>query len=190
MFTEINAALEYLKVTSHLYNVNEIAKVVLEDPRFPLWSAAARPELHHYGEGGLVRHTAEVVELCMVNQRMMMVATEDDERAMYLAALYHDYGKIWDYTPVKGGEYSGEWTYTQHKTEIHHISRSGLMWMQNCKGYPRAEEIWHAILAHHGRRDWGSPVPPNTRMAWLLHLCDCISARMDDCDNPKIRSAM
>jgi len=42
------------------------------------------------------------------------------------------------------------------------------------------DEVLHAILAHHNLREWGSPISPATRTAWLLHLCDSISARMDD----------
>ena len=44
------------------------------------------------------------------------------------------------------------------------------------------DEVLHAILSHHGRREYGSPVSPSTRIAWLLHLCDSISARMFDCN--------
>ena len=36
--------------------------------------------------------------------------------------------------------------------------------------------------AHHGIRAWGSPVSPNTQLAWLLHLSDNLSARLNDCD--------
>ena len=34
----------------------------------------------------------------------------------------------------------------------------------------------------HGQREWGSPVMPKSRVAWLLHLSDGISARMADCE--------
>jgi 3'-5' exoribonuclease len=44
------------------------------------------------------------------------------------------------------------------------------------------EEVLHAILSHHGMRQWGSPVAPKSRLAWLLHLADSMSARMADAD--------
>jgi len=44
------------------------------------------------------------------------------------------------------------------------------------------DKVLHAILAHHGCREAGSPVAPKTREAWLVHFCDGISARMDDAD--------
>jgi 23S rRNA maturation-related 3'-5' exoribonuclease YhaM len=42
--------------------------------------------------------------------------------------------------------------------------------------------ITHNILSHHGMREWGSPVAPATKEAWILHLCDNMSARLDDCN--------
>jgi 23S rRNA maturation-related 3'-5' exoribonuclease YhaM len=44
------------------------------------------------------------------------------------------------------------------------------------------DSVLHAILAHHGRREAGSPVAPKSRIAWLVHLSDQISARMADAD--------
>jgi hypothetical protein len=31
-----------------------------------------------------------------------------------------------------------------------------------------------------------SPVTPVSRMAWILHLADMLSARVDDCDKRKL----
>lgn len=84
---------------------------------------------------------------------------------------------------VKINPASEGWCAVDHKNKIHHITRSAIVWnsaserLQSCE----RDEVTHAILAHHGRREWGSPVIPQTRMAWLLHLCDGISARIDDC---------
>jgi 3'-5' exoribonuclease len=46
--------------------------------------------------------------------------------------------------------------------------------------------VLHNILAHHGQRAWGSPVAPATKEAWILHLADNLSARLDDCDKHDI----
>jgi 3'-5' exoribonuclease len=37
--------------------------------------------------------------------------------------------------------------------------------------------IEHAILAHHGRQEWGSPVEPVTAEAYILHYADMLSVR-------------
>jgi 3'-5' exoribonuclease len=113
--------------------------------------------------------------------------------------------------PSNGDEvvFGGDWVKTKHARRIHHVSRGALLFQQACDMYNdqfqeewgnASKEVWdkaienaeineeiqenvtHAILSHHGRREWGSPVAPNTREAWILHLCDGMSARMYDCD--------
>lgn len=177
-----------IKVLTELANfhrVYDIAKVVLEDSRFSIWSGSSKPHSHHYGRGGLAQHVKEVVQLCEDNNTFFHhLGKGVDKKKLFLAALFHDAGKMWDYRP-KDGTYL-EWEAIAHKDLIHHISRSALVWNQAATAANWSEddkdEVTHCILSHHGMREWGSPVQPRTRMAWLLHLCDGISARMDDCD--------
>ena len=82
-----------------------------------------------------------------------------------------------------------KWKETKHKRLIHHISRSAIEWSNSFDvewewEYKEKyhDEVLHAILAHHGCREWGSPVAPYSKVAWLLHLSDSMSARMNDCD--------
>lgn len=157
-----------------------LASVVLDDEKFPIWSASCHSIHHHYGKGGLAQHTFEVVDLCLRNNAYFPQQMTD-ERLLFFSALFHDAGKMWDYRPLSD-DYV-KWEGTEHKRNIHHISRSALVWQKAYDqhgSFQGCDEVLHAILAHHGSRQWGSPVTPNTKMAWLLHLCDGISARMDD----------
>lgn len=161
-----------------------IANYLLDDQHFAVWSGSAKSEHHHYGDGGLVRHTWEVIHLCFVNKEALGITTIDDNE-LFLAALFHDAGKLWDYKPTDSLQ--TPWTGTEHKRLIHHISRSAIYWshvFNHCMEVTECSKmhdlVLHAILAHHGSREWGSPVAPKTQVAWLLHLCDGISARMDD----------
>ena len=163
--------------------VYDIASVVIADPRFELWSGSSKEHQHHYGMGGLIQHTYEVVELCISNY--ILLKLDVDRTELYLSALFHDCGKMWDYEPINE-EYT-KWQGTEHKRTIHHISRSAIVWNQACafhnfKYGKYADSVTHNILSHHGQREWGSPVMPKTKAAWLLHLCDGISARMNDAD--------
>ena len=179
-----------------ILRVYDIASVVIDDPRFELWSGSSKEHQHHYGKGGLVQHTCEVVDLCFANISALQLNLDPVE--VYLSALYHDCGKMWDYEPhhvdisdPRGHDTSYEvdynsWHGNEHKRLIHHISRSALVWNSACiqhggKYYNLyADRVTHNILSHHGHREWGSPVMPKTQAAWLLHLCDGISARMND----------
>ena len=171
--------------------VRAIASVVLDDPKFPKWSGASKPTTHHYGYGGLCQHVWEVCQLCeRTNDFFTTIDKAVDGKLLFLAALFHDVGKLWDYEPVPYilGDIDKyrDWRATDHKHKIHHISRSAMIWYRTTEGitFTNAErdEVAHAILAHHGQREWGSPVTPQTRMAWILHNCDQLSARVDDCD--------
>ena len=170
--------------------VYDIASVVIADPRFELWSGSSKEHQHHYGKGGLIKHTCEVVELCFANFNLLKSSTfchiiDIDPIELYLSALFHDCGKMWDYEPIDE-EYT-KWRGTEHKRSIHHVSRSVISWNHACafhifKYAKYADSVTHNILSHHGQREWGSPVMPKTKAAWLLHLCDGISARMNDAD--------
>ncbi len=195
----MNSHIKLLSERAARLGVSDIANIVLDDPRFATWSASSHPHQHHYGAGMLARHTWEVVNLCSSNHALSSLHGIDysmpTEQETFLAALYHDSGKMDDYEPYQLdvspdvwviGEPHDEWRGTPHKRLIHHISRSAIIWSRAVDRYPVyrgfEEAILHAILAHHGQRAWGSPVAPKSRLAWLLHLCDCLSARMNDAD--------
>lgn len=167
------------------FGVLNAASFVLKDSRFEIWSGSSKSFQHHYGKGGLVQHTLEVVDLCLLNNDYFPSKRKVKPFLLFLAALFHDAGKMWDYQPIEGTDYK-EWEGTKHKRLIHHISRSALVWndaVQNDADLqPYKDEVLHAILAHHQMREWGSPVAPGTRLAWILTLSDSISARMDDAD--------
>lgn len=171
-------------------DVQTISKIVLDDPRFAIWSGSpVNKQLigdkHHYGDGGLLKHTWEVVNLCLLNRAFYsdQLGFEISETQLFLAALFHDIGKTFDYYKEKYA-IGYVWESAPHKRNIYHIQRSGLIWSkavdQTGLFHDIHDDVYHAILAHHGQATWGSPVSPNSAVAWMLHLCDCMSARMDD----------
>lgn len=179
-------SLSYLERVADSLHVDHIANHVLGDGRFYLWSGSSRKEQHHYGKHGLVMHTAEVARLCIANNEYL--GDKLDNTELFLSALFHDCGKMWDYAPSsfenEVPDYSN-WISTPHKRSIHHISRSTIEWNLAAKfkgSEAYIDAVTHNILAHHGQRAWGSPVAPKSGEAWMLHMCDGISARMNDCD--------
>lgn len=188
MFDSPEHAFEYLDSCAIGFYCRPICSIVLDDPRFKIWSGSSKAFQHHYGNHGLLIHTAEVVSLCLENNGLYN-KNKIDEKKLFLAALFHDSGKMWDYSPNEGDPDTiaeSPWIGTNHKRLIHHISRSNMVWCETAITHQLDQElkddITHAILAHHGLREWGSPVAPKTRLAWMLHLCDGISARMNDAD--------
>lgn len=163
--------------------LNNITKFLDDYPFFAECSGSSKEHQHHYGDGGLAKHTREVIEIAVMNAKYVVALGKHHFSALevFYSAFFHDVGKMYDYAKV-----DGKWVGTEHKRRIHHIARSALIWQKFAESINATPEltdnVLHAILAHHGQREWGSPVAPKTALAWLLHLSDGISARMDDCD--------
>ena len=191
--TDLDEPINVLSSIANNYgkNVTVVTRYLINDPRFKICSGSSKPHQHHYGDGGLALHTMETVELCLSTRDYYLTDYKVDTIELFFAALYHDAGKMHDYvkaiTPEACDTAIKVWQGTPHKRMIHHISRSAIIWTQAAMKdqviYDKYHEpVLHAILAHHGFRELGSPVAPKTRVAWLVHLCDNLSARMYDAD--------
>jgi 3'-5' exoribonuclease len=113
------------------------------------------------------------------------------------AALWHDLMKVEEYEEKFGEDRdlpkyhlkvstSNEgmhryFTNTQYQKKIGHISGSTLDFQRlayyNNVGTDVIHEVTHCLLAHHGRKEWGSPVEPQTVEALILHQADMLSAQ-------------
>lgn len=184
----MNKDLQQIKVHAQKLSLGrefwDILNVVLDNPKFGIWWGGLSGQ-HHDFKGGLSRHTKEVIELCFSTNNSLNLNI--DKKELFFSALFHDAGKMFDYKEKPIGMEGPEMVGCEHKRIIHHISRSALIWShavidhtEYCDKYH--DNVLHNILAHHGQREYGSPIAPKTKAAWLLHLCDSISARMNDCD--------
>lgn len=186
-----------------LTGLDVIAAPVLGNGKFVTWTGSdyRDPPKHHYGEYGLLLHTAEVwniangiaqyyePDICFASSSSSLKLNEEtgknkiDKKVIFLAALYHDIGKTYDYTPNYTPKES-RWESAPHKKLFHHITRSVLIWEENAQkvGIEKhiKDHVTHCILSHHGKREWGSPVYPQTPEAWILHFSDSVSARVDE----------
>lgn len=168
----------------------DLANVVLHDDDFYKWSGSCHKGQHHYGTGQLAQHTLEVLQIMFAVHDTLPY--ELDKDVMFLSAIYHDIGKTYDYgrrTSLDVETFSKKettWYGTDHKRNIHHISRSAMIFHHEATllglDWKLMDKILHCILSHHTRREYGSPVAPNSREAWLLTLSDNMSARMYDCE--------
>ena len=98
---------------------------------------------------------------------------------MIAATILHDIGKLreLEYHPVEA-------KYTKEGCLIGHILMGRDMVREaaaRIEGFP-AETLLlleHAILAHHGSREFGSPVLPQTMEALLVSFIDELDAKMN-----------
>ncbi len=145
----------------------EFAKKFATYPAAKLWHGAYTT--------GLMEHTLRVAKLCDVASTFY----PDCRRELLITgALLHDIGKVDEIT------ISGFFDYSPKGRLIGHIAL-GAIKVQNAiekiKNFSPeiADEILHLILSHHGSGEMGSPVPPKTLEAMILHHSDMLDAQSE-----------
>lgn len=145
--------------------INVVASIFFE-------ATTASRQQHQAYDGGLMVHTAEVMEIAtnIAASRCMSL----DMDVVTAAIVFHDIGKAYDYI----GRENGIYEYTPHKRLIGHLPRSYAVFMEAAVNLTDdlKTQIGHCILSHHGRQEWGSPVVPQTPEAYVVHCADWMSA--------------
>lgn len=155
--------------------LRESCKFVLSD-RF--MNAPASSGHHHVWARSPLAHTAEVLEYCVAASESVSVSRD----VLYTAAIWHDYAKIYEYEIVKD-HFDLTIETKPYKSRIGHVVGSALefhSFIFECPKVPSddiIQAVQHCILAHHWRKEWGSPVEPQTIEALILHNSDMISSR-------------
>ena len=148
-------------------------------------AAAARGN-HHARRGGLLEHTARMMDAAMA---LCRVYPELNRDLMIAGVLFHDTGKLWETCPPERG-FGIE---TELRGELMgHLSIGielvNMLWRDLSKeGWealtPPSEEVrlhlLHLIASHHGQLEFGSPILPKTPEATVLHFIDNIDARLE-----------
>jgi 3'-5' exoribonuclease len=148
-------------------------------------AAAARGN-HHARRGGLLEHTARMMEAAMA---LCSVYPELNRDLVVAGVLFHDSGKLWETCPPERG-FGIE---TESRGELlGHVSVGielvNTLWREVPKEdwedlSPPSEEVrlhlLHLVASHHGQLEFGAPVLPKTPEAALLHFVDNIDARME-----------
>lgn len=166
---------------SHIACEKALGFLEVNYPDFFTHPASSKPNQHHHTVCGLAQHTAEVIQIGLQTRAVLNLQDEVSFDEYFIAALYHDTGKVLAY----GKKTDGTWEKTVLSRKFHHIWLGARifeqMMVKEKLNYPEeGGEILHAILAHHGCREWGSPVAPATPLAQLLYQSDTMSARMND----------
>jgi 3'-5' exoribonuclease len=135
---------------------------------------AAAKTVHHAYPGGLLEHTVSCLKLA---HRIADQYPQVDRDLLVAGAFLHDVGKIRELSIEKNAEYTDEGRLVGHLVMaaqwIHDKARRA--------GVPRELEhqIVHIVLAHHGRVEFGSPRPPMTLEAMIVHYIDDIDSRVN-----------
>jgi 3'-5' exoribonuclease len=139
--------------------------------RFILYPAAVRN--HHEYTSGLLYHTLSMFQLA---EKLIPLYQPLQQDLVYAGILLHDLGKTIEFTSAVIPKYSTEGKLIGHlhwlASEIQalgdqlHLDREKVMLLQ------------HIVLAHHGKPEFGSSIPPLTKEALLVHMIDDFDAKM------------
>lgn len=135
----------------------------------------AATAVHHAFPGGLLNHTYQMLH--MLEGLYPTMPYQDDIKLEYciLAIMYHDFGKIAEYTV------DGECTKEMYL--LGHIFMSAQMINDVLKEAGVDKDVTrlivHCVLSHHGELEYGSPIKPCIPEAQLVNYLDNISAKAD-----------
>ena len=157
-------------------HVKALIKAFVEDDDVAgrLRRGAAAKTVHHAYPGGLLEHTVSCLKLA---HRIADQYPQVDRDLLVAGTFFHDVGKIRELSMEKNAEYTDEGRLVGHLVMaaqwIHDKARR--------VGVPRELEhhIVHIVLAHHGREEYGSPRPPMTLEAMIVHYIDDIDSRVN-----------
>ncbi len=144
----------------HMFSDEEFAATFTRAPAAMMY--------HHACIGGLLEHSLAVVRLCSF---LSDEHPELDRDLLVTAALLHDVGKMTAYTAGPSLDFTDEGRLIDHLAAGVLIAQRAI---DALEGFPEdlRNRLLHAILAHHGRPELGSPIVPKTLEAVALHHAD------------------
>jgi 3'-5' exoribonuclease len=137
--------------------------------------APAAIKMHHAYLGGLLEHTLSV---SMLVDRLIKCHYRGIDRDLLLTgAMLHDIGKIEEY------EYTTMIDYSTEGRLLNHIIIGIRMLDEKIASIPNFPEMTsqllrHLVISHHGVREYGSPEPPKTLEAVILHYLDDLDSKI------------
>ncbi len=157
----------------------EFVLALLKEYREPLLTMPAAKYNHHAHVGGYLEHVLSVSRTCefLANKYAEMYPDMQPplRKGLVIAGgILHDIGKIRELEETPTGA-----EYTASGSLIGHILQGRDMVRETASEHPLDDEtllrLEHIIVSHQRLPEWGSPKPPMTPEALLVHYAD-------DCD--------
>lgn len=129
---------------------------------------------HHAYVGGLLEHTIAVATIC---ESLAAAYGRSDHDLLLAAALLHDVGKTEELSFDTGFDYTDAGRLIGHVVLGERIVSHAINGLSRPLPDDVALRLRHAVLAHHGEREWGAPCQPCSLEALLLHHADNVDAQ-------------
>jgi len=187
-----NADWEFIEKTIHTISdprLRGLCEAFLKEWGDRFRRTAAARNYHHARRGGLVEHTAQMMR---VAKEIAPLYPQLNRDLLITGILFHDSGKLWENALSENGFVMN---YDERGELVGHISIGlelvNALWRklsaENAEAWknlvPASEDVrlhlLHLIGAHHGEKEFGSPVAPKTPEAMALHYIDNLDARLE-----------
>ncbi len=165
-------------------HLKQLVLQILKDHDDLLRKMPAAQSMHHNYTSGLLEHVwsmSRVGEVLVEHYGMYYRDLNPplDKGIVIAAIILHDIGKLRElsYHPVEA-------RYTKEGCLVGHVLMGRDLVRETAKsidGYPEEDLLLleHAILAHHGKREFGAPILPQTIEALLVSYIDDLDAKMN-----------
>lgn len=163
---------------------NELKKIVSSimlknREKLQVYPAAYR--LHHAIVGGLMLHTASIVEMA---EKTCLVYPNINRELLLSGAILHDVAKTFEMETGKTGLCTG---YSVGGELIGHLVKGAMFVEETAKELGIEGEkvilLEHMILSHHSEPEYGSPVRPMFLEAEILSALDSLDATIFEINN-------
>lgn len=157
-----------------------VTHIMLENrEKLEVYPAAYR--LHHAIVGGLMLHTASIVEMA---EKICQIYPNVNRELLLSGAILHDVAKTFEMETGKTGLCTG---YSVGGELIGHLVK-GAMYIEDTAvklgvDYDKAVLLEHMVLSHHGVPEYGSPVRPMFLEAEILSALDSLDATIFEINN-------
>lgn len=170
------------KVNSFADNdLKEIVSSIMLKNREKLEEYPAAYRLHHAIVGGLMLHTASIVEMA---EKTCQVYPNINRELLLSGAILHDVAKTFEMETGKTGLCSG---YSVGGELIGHLVKGAMYIEETAKELGIESEkvtlLEHMVLSHHGVPEYGSPVRPMFLEAEILSTLDSLDATIFEINN-------
>lgn len=166
--------------------LRKLLRLFLDDPevrrRYKIWAAASK--WHHAYAEGFLEHVYRMVRGA---ERDVQLYPGVDRDLLLTAVLLHDIGKLWGYTAPPAAEYTTKEELLGHIVygclRIFWAAYTGKAELPEKLAVEGLDEemldlLLHCVVSHHGKEEWGSPKPPLTDEAKILHYLDLKDSRI------------
>jgi len=158
---------------------------ILQTHRDAVLSAPAARHNHHAFAAGLLEHTLSVTRTCVFladkyAEYYPAMQPPLDRGLVVAGAILHDVGKLRELSQQPEGT-----TYTAEGSLIGHLLQGRDMVREAAAEMPADAQLdpdtllrlEHLIIAHQRLPEWGSPKPPMTPEALIVHYADDLDAK-------------